>query len=429
VTSGAGDERLAAAGAAEAEFLRTWGPLPPFKVCPIGWQPSALAPVFYGYRDYTSQPVSELAVRPGVPGGGLAGLAPVNMRVFFPSLDGSPQYASMLAGCGRYPLIVFAHGDCPGDDDNYLRWYELPAQLARAGYVVAVPQIRSIGTHPSVNTAARAELVSVMDWIRADWEYADSVLPAPATGLAGHSYGAMNADILATEVDVGAVAMLSAPWTDWSSPPWPFTQVVAPQLFTWGTGFGDIYAVVPDNLWEETGLPRHRVVFTGADHWDYLYSQSIPCRGEEGGRGPCPWEGAVAADYLTMFFGRYLPPEYWPNLPDEIPPTLEPPPLVLTQAQQFYAGSYLQGGQAFGGDTSCAMTVTQALPANRTVPYVLNLPASTAASRVGQRGFVPVFSGNPDRTGAWVRTQDPPPGAVANPGTDVRLGLATGIEP
>jgi len=294
---------------------------------------------------------------------------------------------------------------------------------------VAVPQIRSIAAHPSLNTAARAELVSVLDWIRADWEYADSVLPAPATGLAGHSYGAMNADILATEIEVKGVAMLSAPWTDWSVPPWPFTQVAVPQLFTWGTGSGDFYAVVPGNLWEETGLPRHRLVFTGADHWDYLYNQSIPCRDDEGGRGPCPWVGAVAADYLTMFFARYLPPENWPNLPDEIPPTLEPPPLVLTPAQQFYAGSYLQGSQAFGGDASCAMTVTQELPANGTVPYVLNLPASTAARMVEQRGFVPVFSSNPARTGAWVRTQDPGPGTVASPGTDVRLGLATGIEP
>ena len=138
-------------------------------MCPISWQPSALAPVFYGYRDYTSQPVAELAVGPGGPGGGVLRQAPANMRVFFPSIDGSPQYASMLAGCGRYPLIVFAHGDCPGDEDNYLRWYELPAQLARAGYVVAVPQIRSIAAHPSLNTAARAELVSVLDWIRADW--------------------------------------------------------------------------------------------------------------------------------------------------------------------------------------------------------------------------------------------------------------------
>jgi hypothetical protein len=62
---GKNDEGLAASAAAarasEAEFLRTWGPLPPFNACPIGWHPSSLAPVFYGYRVCSSKPVSELA--------------------------------------------------------------------------------------------------------------------------------------------------------------------------------------------------------------------------------------------------------------------------------------------------------------------------------------------------------------------------------
>jgi hypothetical protein len=44
------------------------------------------------------------------------------MRVFFPSLDGSPQDAAILQGCGLYPRILFfAHGDCNDDTDHYLR--------------------------------------------------------------------------------------------------------------------------------------------------------------------------------------------------------------------------------------------------------------------------------------------------------------------
>ncbi|MDQ3735399.1 MAG: hypothetical protein M3400_15630, partial [Actinomycetota bacterium] len=107
----------------EAEFTRAHGPFPTASACPISWQPSALTPVFYGHRDYTT-----------------ADGAPANVRVFFPSLDGSPQHGAMLEGCGRYPVILFAHGHCPGDTQHrqYLEWFRLPAQLARSGYVVVV---------------------------------------------------------------------------------------------------------------------------------------------------------------------------------------------------------------------------------------------------------------------------------------------------
>lgn len=65
--------------------------------------------------------------------------------MFFPSLDGAPAIAPPLTGCGRYPLIVCAHGQC-ADPDHYRKWTHLPAQLARSGYVVAVPKLHGIGT-------------------------------------------------------------------------------------------------------------------------------------------------------------------------------------------------------------------------------------------------------------------------------------------
>jgi hypothetical protein len=74
------------------------------------------------------------------------------------------------------------------------------------------------------------------------------------------------------------------------------------------------------------------------------------------------------------------------------------------------------------------MTVSEELPAGLTVPFVRYLPASTAASLVEMRGFVPVFAG-PKGTGAWVRTQEPPPGTPAGPGSDVRMELSTGRIP
>lgn len=98
---------------------------PPAPSCPISWQPNPLAPVFYGVRD------------------GLwdRGRRSWTGRVFFPSLDGSPNSAEILTSCGLYPLVLFAHGQCFGEPDHYKKWYFLPAALARAGYVVAVPQL------------------------------------------------------------------------------------------------------------------------------------------------------------------------------------------------------------------------------------------------------------------------------------------------
>jgi hypothetical protein len=65
------------------EFLRARGPIPPLAGCPIGWQPSALAPVFHGYRTY-----------------GAADGAPATLRVFFPSADWPDSDVLMLEAAG-----------------------------------------------------------------------------------------------------------------------------------------------------------------------------------------------------------------------------------------------------------------------------------------------------------------------------------------
>lgn len=102
------------------------GPTPPPATCPIGWQPAALTPVFFGARSL-----------------GTADGAPVSLRVFFPSLDGAVETAPLLEGCGRYPLVLFCHGHCIGEvgEAHHRRWFRIPAQLARAGYVVVVPHL------------------------------------------------------------------------------------------------------------------------------------------------------------------------------------------------------------------------------------------------------------------------------------------------
>lgn len=94
--------------AASRAYLRAFAPLPPPSTCPISWQPNALQPVFYGVRDYSATDG-----------------APANIRVFFPSLDGDVFAAQMFKGYGRYPLILFVHGDCELDNPDVQNHYKL----------------------------------------------------------------------------------------------------------------------------------------------------------------------------------------------------------------------------------------------------------------------------------------------------------------
>lgn len=307
--------------------------------CAISWRPNALAPVFYGFQDV-----------------GSAEGAPATARVFFPSLEGSPDGAPILQDCGRYPLIVFAHGHCTGDSDHHLRWFEIPANLARAGYVVAVPALPEIagGTSPSNADADLARLRDLVSWMRTGWVHGSLVAPAPATGLVGHSFGAGLAGRLATEGSIGAYAALSGHVARQVR-----EAIGAPKLFTWGFPTSDgLEFLIPisDADWADLGTPKHRVVLSELAHWDYLRAGVVPC---ETARGTCPPARIVVWDLLTMFFGNYLPPPWVPTLPSRIPASLIPPELDLTPEQQFFAGGWLSGfGLLEGEADSCSVTIS-----------------------------------------------------------------------
>jgi dienelactone hydrolase len=355
------------------------------------------------------------------------------MRVFFPSLEGSVFDAPILEGCGRYPVILFTHGNCVGDVNHYLRWFQLPAQLARSGYVVVVPQLAAGSEHPSVDQSTQQVLVDVLQWIRQDWEHRATLLPAPATGLAGNSYGALHAGILATKTEVAAVASLSGVWgEEWPDPasgPREVLRGAVPRLFTWGTEqFSERDAVLGDSIWNQIARPKHRAVFTDGQHHDYLYRPNLPCRDT---RGPCRYVGEATADLVTMFFAKYLPPELWPNLPDRIPSSLVPPPLQLTPEQEFYAGGHLIGMKLLDGDSDCKVTITRELPTYRTVPYVKYVPQLAADKDVLDRDLIPKFTEPASTSPAvrWVASQSPPPGARVAAGTEVRMQLRVGPIP
>jgi pimeloyl-ACP methyl ester carboxylesterase len=273
--------------------------------------------------------------------------------VFFPSLDGAVFEAPILEGCGRYPLILFAHGHCD-ETEHYRKWFFLPAQLARSGYVVVAPEMPGIGIHPSTEDhPALARLAEVVEWMRAGWVHRDLLLPPPATGVAGHSYGAMVGARFAAANPVSAYASIAGVWEDWPGGRRPIQDLAVPMFFCWGSD--DLFTTIGDALWTALARPKHRALFEGARHWDYLPAGATSC---ENGRGPCTLTATLAADLVAMFFSRYLPPEHWPALGDEIPLSLIPPGLVLTTEQAFFAGGHLTGFSVLGSRPGCSVTST-----------------------------------------------------------------------
>ena len=398
-------------------YLKAFAPLAPPDTCPIGWQPNALEPVFYGVRDYST-----------------ADGAPADLRVFFPSLDGAVHSAPILDGCGRYPLVLFVHGDCHENNSNvnehYLQWFYPQAQLAESGYVVVVPNF-GLQQHPTgfeLDQPTIDILEKTRSWMRNQWEHRDVLMSEPATGIYGHSFGALYAAIYATWHDVGAFAGLSGVWTDWPSSPFAFEGLTVPKLFIWGENDSDVE--IPDNLWDPLPAPKHKIVFAQGQHWDYLPAGTTPC---DEGRGPCQFLKAAASDFVITFFSKYLPPELVPNLPDLIPDSLIPPPLDLsTYEKNFYGAGHLTGVRALSGNEDCEYDNDWRTPDTRTVPYVRNLPQTVADHDVRHVDLVPQYSGptGPQGSGpVWVFTQSPQPGASVTVGDTVKMNLRRGEIP
>lgn len=316
----------------------------PPETCPISWQPSTLAPVFYGVRDY----------------GPTEGRAPGPCRVFFPSLDGSPEYAPILDGCCKFPLIIFCHGHCSTDSEHYKKWYEIPAQLARSGYVVVVPDLPAVGsgTHPTQADGDLDLLGQTVDWMRSTWEHRLVLMDDPSTGILGHSYGALLAARYAESARVSAYGSLSGVWEDWSGSERPINRLEIPKLFTWGDPLLDLFTSL-DGTWSAVPLTKHKVVFEGAAHWDYLRPGRTTC---EGARGSCDIVNWIAGDIVVAFFGRYLPPECWPDLGNCIPPTLVAKLSGLTEEQQFFAGGHLMSWSMLPEREGCKVTLSWETP-------------------------------------------------------------------
>lgn len=314
--------------------------------CPIDWAPSVFTPVFYGYRDHEltlPPPEPELAPIASAAPGDLAIPLPGSMearcRVFYPSLDGSPPDAPVLTGCATTPLIVFSHGQCaPGGQipgNFHHAWYELPATLARAGYVVVVPDYDDPNSDEDLE-----RLVRLIRWVRSSTSpYASMLKSPPQTGLVGHSYGAAMTVRAMKErrIPVGGYALLSPQGSS-------SVDIPQPVLWTWGDG-GDLTADPRIDFWEPT-QPAHAVQFVGAEHHDYMPFGRVECAKSQ--QNDVRLMPHLAADIVTLFFGRYLPQDRprrrdrwlpWPVRP-RVSARLEPVNWPLTTEQKFFAGGW-----------------------------------------------------------------------------------------
>lgn len=327
--------------------------------CPISWAPSLTAPVFYGYRDYGEcNRFSCFSVFPMLAPGAV--LPPTiydqvrpAMRVYYPSLDGSPSSAAILDLCERFPLVLLVHGDCGGNP--YRQWDLMPAQLARCGYVVAVMQYG--GVLSTGQASDTLKLHQAAHWLRTYWEHADRVMAPPNTAVIGHSYGATLVAQLATEMPLKAYASFSGVFgqVTWETPQTMLSRITVPSLFCWNdnddTGLNA--NLIHDNLWNSVGLPKHGVVFMNGRHGDYLRPDTAPkCDASRVGR--CQHAPGLATDFVTAFMAKYMPPQYDFGAFTWVPDNLFVPPQGLPAPPEngFYAGGFLSsfaGSQKYPG--------------------------------------------------------------------------------
>ena len=308
--------------------------------CPIGWSPNVLAPVFFGHHGVSS--------REGLP---------IAIRVFYPSIANAPEDAPLLADCGRYPLVLFLHGQCDQEPDHYLRWFEFPSVLARSGYIVAVPDFAG-NTNP-FDDIHLGHAQAVLTWMRERWEHRAQL--APETAVAGHSRGGVLAGRLAAAGLASAYVGLSAVWHEAVGRLNVLGSLGVPAMFSWGTLLDHEAQLAEGSLialWNEVKPPKLRLRFIDGSHFDYLTPEQSRCSVFT----ECDLVGAVAAEVAACFLSRHLPPPDSGMEADSLSLTfftMTPPVLTLTPEQEPFAEGHFRGLRGLAGHPKCAATLDE----------------------------------------------------------------------
>lgn len=242
----------------------------------------------------------------------------VQMRVYYPSLRSGPRAKPLP---GRYPLVLFAHGQrdassglCPEDRSlDFQRWGGLLHLLARCGMVVAsVRMVHPASHNPVDSDRAALRLEEAYRYLLNEWEHRDIIARGirdehgiadhrnTRLGVIGHSWGMGGCARAAVRgnVPVAAIASVAGTWESHIAR--DLLDARAPTLHVWGTE--DTGAAA---LYRGQVPPKHAAVLLGAGHWDWFDSDGLrPCSGESS--NPCPASYEMASELLTVFFHRYL---------------------------------------------------------------------------------------------------------------------------
>ena len=296
---------------------------------PISWTPNILTPVFYGFQDFDR-----------------SSSAPGSLRVFYPSLDGTPEGAPFVESCGRYPLVLLIHGQCDIiEPEHYKKWHVLQAQLARSGYIVVVPEFGI--SSPWDNEPAYNLAEEVLKWMRERWAYRNSLVPPPATGIVGHSYGALLGARLAATNAVSAYVSLSGAWNQWPTSPFPYPlgTLTMPSLFAIGNAKYDWEGdILSSDIWNRVSPIKHKLMLVDGTHWGYVRETGCGSRSFTAQEfKPCHRYESIAADFTTTFLSKYMPPESAANVSSRIGNNLIPENASYTPEQQAFLGGHLAG--------------------------------------------------------------------------------------
>jgi len=310
--------------------------------CPIDWPINMFRPVLTGIMDI-----------------GVADKAPAPMKVLYPSIQsyGGP-YGRPIADCGPYPMVVFAHGYCEGDED----WTISLQALARSGYVVAVPFIKEINGGDV--GSADATLYDVWLWMLSKWKFRHLI--ESRVGFAGHSYGAAAVANLIAKTGLGqAYALIAGDFGNAEPTLLDYASLTKPTLII--KGGQDIV-----NAGDWNSIPassRHLVTFQAGAHNQFLPTGYNCSTQAVFSSADCEEIWSVTRDVLVTFFSKYIPrPNQFP-----IPDSLLPPTTAAllssnpTHVQKYFieANKHMSGLEAFlAGATDCTVTLESVTPSS-----------------------------------------------------------------
>jgi Chlorophyllase enzyme len=266
--------------------------------------PNIVSPVWYGSQDFNLPSPLDAA-----------------FRVLYPALlplVGTPEDPTgnppLYVGLSKYKVVTFVHGQ----ETTYKSWDFVLSELARAGYIVVIPE--GHGEAVAEDPAAVDIPIASFEFVVASPQspFRD-VIDISQSGFCGHSYGATTAASIAINHGPSSVyASIAGAFNEFftNQGSVDLTSMTMPKLFIVGgnaavdpvgAGFDLVSGDPVDrNLWDLLPRPKHNLNFLHASHFDYLPPDApgvvVPFR------GPCPLVPRLTADFLVSFFSKYMPP-------------------------------------------------------------------------------------------------------------------------